>query len=128
MSDKKRKPCPFCGSSTQYYDFLPDSGRKYGSVVCANCAARGPDVRTNYVNEGKQPWHESADREWNNREKYTCQSCGESVYSREAMAEHVGECPGSSLCSMCKNKENCSVGIGQSSSCGEFLIDKAGNG
>jgi len=40
---------------------------KWGGVVCGNCGARGPEVRTNYKNSDSEPWHELALKEWETR-------------------------------------------------------------
>lgn len=61
------KPCPFCGSGLVGYWLDTSQGQKWGSVYCANCDAKGPDVRTNYKNSESEPWHVWAAKEWNER-------------------------------------------------------------
>jgi len=64
------EPCPFCGEkSTSYID---SQGTKWGCVVCNDCGAWGPEVRTGYDLSENAEWHKDADREWNIRpESYT---------------------------------------------------------
>ena len=62
MSDKK--PCPFCGDTCAS---CQATGAKWGAVVCGNCGARGPEVRTGYDISENAPWHDQAYKEWNTR-------------------------------------------------------------
>lgn len=64
MSDEQ---CPFCGYVSIFFCLDQSQGLKWGSVVCGNCGAEGPEVRTNYKNSASEPWHEQALKEWNTR-------------------------------------------------------------
>lgn len=59
--------CPFCGENMIHFALDLNQGNKYGYVECLNCGAKGPDVRTNFKNTEKEPWHPTALREWNGR-------------------------------------------------------------
>lgn len=64
------QPCPFCGCGTiGEIDCQVDTGQgyKWGSVVCPECEARGPSVRTHYQHDG--PWVFDALAAWNHRGK-----------------------------------------------------------
>ena len=64
MSDHKFKQCPFCGYNGRYLDFEMTQGTKWGNVICPDCQAKGPEVRTGYQ---ETAWHEDAVDEWNKR-------------------------------------------------------------
>jgi Lar family restriction alleviation protein len=69
MSDDL-KPCPFCGGElgiTTSFDH--EQGDKWGYASCGECAARGPEVRTQYAREHDAPWHYEAIAAWNTRTK-----------------------------------------------------------
>ena len=61
MTDKKLKPCPFCGSANIYV------GRRYGGtfVECSQCKCKGPifysDTRTDPV--AIKGWNTRAEKE-----------------------------------------------------------------
>lgn len=62
------KPCPFCGCElgiTTSFDH--EQGDKWGYASCGECAARGPEVRTQYAREHDAPWHYEAIAAWNTR-------------------------------------------------------------
>ena len=66
----KSVPCPFCGKDDIHFQIDESPGMKWwGYVVCANCSAKGPDVRTNSNNSEKEEWHERALKEWETRRK-----------------------------------------------------------
>jgi Lar family restriction alleviation protein len=66
MSDDL-KPCPFCGEKYVTTEFDRGQGDKWGYASCDVCAARGPEVRTNYDREPDGPWHSEAIAAWNTR-------------------------------------------------------------
>ncbi len=61
-------PCPFCGckmeAETQFL-FDTNQGTKWGHVTCPQCAACGPEVRTDYG--PVEDWKDKAIEEWNTR-------------------------------------------------------------
>lgn len=57
--------CPFCKSHRITTEFDWSQGSKYGSAVCMECFAHGPEVRTEYDGSSDAPWREEAIREWN---------------------------------------------------------------
>ena len=61
------KPCPFCGetSTTQ----IATQGEKWGALVCTDCGAYGPEVRTNY--DKPETWRADAVAAWNRRADHT---------------------------------------------------------
>jgi len=59
------KPCPFCGDLSPGPLFDLAQGFKWGAIECPSCAARGPEVRTNY--QEPTEWIEDAIIEWNKR-------------------------------------------------------------
>lgn len=64
MPELELKPCPFCGWDILVYQFVPESGRKWGRVECT-CGACGPDVRTSY--KDIDHWAQEAAEAWNER-------------------------------------------------------------
>jgi hypothetical protein len=42
-------------------------GVKYGACVCADCFARGPEVRRDYDFSDYAPWRKEVEQKWNNR-------------------------------------------------------------
>ena len=61
----KRLPCPFCGHPNATPEPDTSQGYKWGQLVCDSCAAKGPEVRTNYLEP--EYWSEDAIKEWNSR-------------------------------------------------------------
>ena len=61
------EPCPFCGGEKVTTWFDSEQGDKWGYASCDGCAARGPDVRTNWDREPDAPWHSEAIAAWNTR-------------------------------------------------------------
>lgn len=78
------KPCPFCGFESDPKDpvnYETDQGTKWGRFSCGRCGAKGPEVRTSYLDWNtrrkvlapcNQPrrmttWGKEAIREWNGR-------------------------------------------------------------
>lgn len=59
------KPCPFCGSVVNPESFIETQGTKWGAIVCQECGAVGPDVRTSYKPFAE--WGRDAAKEWNTR-------------------------------------------------------------
>lgn len=61
------KPCPWCGRIPQDEpaSFVDTQGTKWGALICGNCSATGPEVRTGY--RPLDQWKEKAIEEWNNR-------------------------------------------------------------
>lgn len=57
-------PCPFCGGNKiePHQEF---ERAKWGRMMCAECGAMGPDVRTGYA--GPEEWRDEATAEWNRR-------------------------------------------------------------
>lgn len=60
------RPCPFCGSDQAAFT-LGEAAGKWAAVECGACGAKGPDVRANYRNEPREPWHLAAAKAWNER-------------------------------------------------------------
>ena len=60
-------PCPFCKCEEVTTWFDREQGEKWGYASCDGCAARGPEVRTNWDREPDAPWHSEAIAEWNTR-------------------------------------------------------------
>lgn len=58
-------PCPFCGTKAVSPVLDHNQGMKWGAVECDGCCAKGPEVRTDYTENG--PWVEKAKEEWNSR-------------------------------------------------------------
>ena len=58
-------PCPFCKCKQFYYD--TNQGTKWGFVVCVECGATGPEVRTGYNTSDNAEWHKDANKAWNTR-------------------------------------------------------------
>ena len=83
-------PCPFCGN-TNAAPFLDDTqGMKWGSAMCPECSARGPEVRTAYDTSKKASWRTEAIEEWNARPAAPTQSAaqtGEVERLRAALKE-----------------------------------------
>ena len=65
--DDAPEPCPFCKSEKVTTSFDHEQGLKWGYASCDGCAARGPDVRTNWDREPDAPWHSEAIAAWNTR-------------------------------------------------------------
>ena len=65
--DDAPEPCPFCKCEevTTWLDY--EQGEKWGYATCDGCAARGPDVRTNYSRGQDTPWRSEAIAAWNTR-------------------------------------------------------------
>ena len=53
--------CPFCGGDKIYPVSDASQGDKYGAITCADCGAKGPEVR---VCEG---WIKRAFESWGER-------------------------------------------------------------
>ena len=70
MHEAELKPCPFCGFEGPMLNDV-DQGYKWGRIVCGQCCAKGPEVRTNY--ESWPAWEPEAAREWNRRTECTKQ-------------------------------------------------------
>ena len=65
--DDAPEPCPFCGNGYVTTEFDREQGDKWGYARCNVCAARGPEVRTNWDPEPDAPWHSEAIAAWNTR-------------------------------------------------------------
>ena len=65
--DDAPEPCPFCKCEKVTTSFDHEQGLKWGYASCDGCAARGPDVRTNWDREPDAPWHSEAIAAWNTR-------------------------------------------------------------
>ena len=61
------EPCPFCKCEEVTTWFDREQGEKWGYASCDGCAARGPEVRTNWDREPDAPWHSEAIAAWNTR-------------------------------------------------------------
>ena len=61
------KPCPFCKNSAIMFAVDVSQGMKYGACVCADCFARGPEVRTSCDTSENTEWHTLAEKEWDIR-------------------------------------------------------------
>jgi hypothetical protein len=59
--------CPFCGVVDVTTELDREQGTKWGFAVCGGCAARGPEVRTEYAKENDAPWRADALAAWNTR-------------------------------------------------------------
>jgi hypothetical protein len=63
-------PCPFCAAVPEQLAcfFVPDgAGGKWGAVMCTNCGAIAPEVRTGYYVDISK-WVPAAAEEWNRRD------------------------------------------------------------
>jgi Lar family restriction alleviation protein len=61
------KPCPFCGDVKTLRTIAdPNQGGKWGYIECGICGARGPEMRTGYLDP--KHWRHRAIDEWNRRE------------------------------------------------------------
>jgi hypothetical protein len=70
MSERVLRPCPFCAAVPQQPVCFhkPDGqGGKWGYVMCTNCGACGPDVRTGYYADVEH-WAPAAAASWNHRD------------------------------------------------------------
>lgn len=65
--DDALEPCPFCKCEEVTTWFDREQGEKWGYASCDGCAARGPEVRTNWDREPDAPWHSEAIAAWNTR-------------------------------------------------------------
>ncbi len=65
--DDAPEPCPFCKCEEVTTWFDREQGEKWGYASCDGCAARGPEVRTNWDREPDAPWHSEAIAAWNAR-------------------------------------------------------------
>lgn len=59
--------CPWCGDVPKGLNYRAQDGMKWAAGHCPHCEASTPPVRTNYKFEGRQPWMDEADAEWNRR-------------------------------------------------------------
>jgi hypothetical protein len=59
--------CPWCGDAPKGLNYRAQDGMKWAAGHCPHCEASTPPVRTNYKFEGRQPWMDEADAEWNRR-------------------------------------------------------------
>lgn len=93
------QPCPFCGSSRSYEDFVPNTGFTRRFICCQDCHAQGP---WSTIQSGPQEW-------WNKRANGTSEPAqdGAAVYHHE-----TGKCTGP-----------CDCRIGQT--CRAYLIFKS---
>ena len=57
------KPCPFCSETSTAQ--ITTQGEKWGALICTDCGAYGPEVRTNYDKPGT--WRADAVEAWNRR-------------------------------------------------------------
>ena len=65
--DDALEPCPFCKCEEVTTWFDREQGEKWGYASCDGCAARGPEVRTNWDREPDAPWRSETIAAWNTR-------------------------------------------------------------
>jgi hypothetical protein len=61
------RACPFCRSKSTVPRVEQSQGMKYGYIVCLDCFARGPEIRTNYDFDEDAEWYELAENKWDER-------------------------------------------------------------
>lgn len=77
LPDQGVKACPFCGCTRSTARPDDEQAGKWGSMVCDECGAVGPEVRTGYEKPDK--WRPAAIEEWSRRSSPSVEQVVEAV-------------------------------------------------